>query len=254
MVHKIIDTHAHYDDEAFNADRDELIKNMLDTNVDRIITVGCSLERSRTSIELAERYDRIYASVGIHPDECYDLPDDYIEQLRLMSRHSKVVAIGEIGLDYHYEGYKKDIQIKRFKEQLELAQELNLPVIIHSREATQDTLDILQEYKPKGVMHCFSGSAETAQKIIDLGMMISFTGVLTFKNAKKAVEACKIIPMDRLMLETDCPYMTPVPHRGERNNSSYTYHTAEKVAEIKNMSVNEVIEICNANAVSFFNL
>lgn len=254
MVHKIIDTHAHYDDEAFNADRDELIKNMLDTNVDRIITVGCSLERSRTSVELAERYDRIYASVGIHPDECYDLPDDYIEQLRLMSRHSKVVAIGEIGLDYHYEGYKKDIQIKRFKEQLELAQELNLPIIIHSREATQDTLDILQEYKPKGVMHCFSGSAETAQKIIDLGMMISFTGVLTFKNAKKAVEACKIIPMDRLMLETDCPYMTPVPHRGERNNSSYTYHTAEKVAEIKNMSVNEVIEICNANAVSFFNL
>ncbi|MBQ8841542.1 MAG: TatD family hydrolase [Ruminiclostridium sp.] len=254
MVHKIIDTHAHYDDEAFNADRDELIKNMLNTNVDRIITVGCSLERSRTSIELAERYDRIYASVGIHPDECYDLPDDYIEQLRLMSRHSKVVAIGEIGLDYHYEGYKKDIQIKCFKEQLELAQELNLPVIIHSREATQDTLDILQEYKPKGVMHCFSGSAETAQKIIDLGMMISFTGVLTFKNAKKAVEACKIIPMDRLMLETDCPYMTPVPHRGERNNSSYTYHTDEKVAEIKNMSVNEVIEICNANAVSFFNL
>ncbi len=254
MVHKIIDTHAHYDDEAFNADRDELIKNMLDTNVDRIITVGCSLERSRTSVELAERYDRIYASVGIHPDECYDLPDDYIEQLRLMSRHSKVVAIGEIGLDYHYEGYKKDIQIKRFKEQLELAQELNLPIIIHSREATQDTLDILQEYKPKGVMHCFSGSAETAQKIIDLGMMISFTGVLTFKNAKKAVEACKIIPMDRLMLETDCPYMTPVPHRGKRNNSSYTYHTAEKVAEIKNMSVNEVIEICNANAVSFFNL
>lgn len=254
MVHKIIDTHAHYDDEAFNADRDELIKNMLNTNVDRIITVGCSLERSRTSIELAERYDRIYASVGIHPDECYDLPDDYIEQLRLMSRHSKVVAIGEIGLDYHYEGYKKDVQIKCFKEQLELAQELNLPVIIHSREATQDTLDILQEYKPKGVMHCFSGSAETAQKIIDLGMMISFTGVLTFKNAKKAVEACKIIPMDRLMLETDCPYMTPVPHRGERNNSSYTYHTAEKVAEIKNMSVNEVIEICNANAVSFFNL
>lgn len=254
MVHKIIDTHAHYDDEAFDADRDELIKNMLDTNVDRIITVGCSLERSRTSIELAERYDRIYASVGIHPDECYDLSDDYIEQLRLMSRHSKVVAIGEIGLDYHYEGYKKDIQIKCFKEQLELAQELNLPVIIHSREATQDTLDILQEYKPKGVMHCFSGSVETAQKIIDLGMMISFTGVLTFKNAKKAVEACKIIPMDRLMLETDCPYMTPVPHRGERNNSSYTYHTAEKVAEIKNMSVNEVIEICNANAVSFFNL
>ena len=254
MVNKIIDTHAHYDDEAFDADRDELIKNMLSTDVDRIITVGCSLERSRTSVELAEQYDRIYASIGIHPDECYDLPCDYIEQLRVMSKHSKVVAIGEIGLDYHYEGYKKNIQIKCFKEQLELAQELNLPVIIHSREATQDTLDILQEYKPKGVMHCFSGSAETAQKIIDLGMLISFTGVLTFKNAKKAVEACKIIPMNRLMLETDCPYMTPVPHRGERNNSSYTYHTAEKVAEIKNMSVNEVIEICNANAVSFFNL
>lgn len=251
---KVIDTHAHYDDEAFIDDRDELIEEMLNTTVDRIITIGCSIERSRTSIEIANKFEKVYASVGIHPDDSYNLPNNYIDILREMCCNPKVVAIGEIGLDYHYEGYNKELQIECFRNQLELAKELKLPVIIHSRDATQDTLKILKEYKPKGVMHCFSGSTETAKEILDLGMMISFTGVLTFKNAKKAVEACKSIPMDRLMLETDCPYMAPIPHRGERNNSSYVYHIAEKVAEIKNLSVNEVIETCNSNAISFFSL
>lgn len=251
---KVIDTHAHYDDSAFDDDRYELLGNILQNSVDSIITIGTSLEKSRFSVEIADNFDRVYASVGIHPEDCCNLPENYIEQLREMSKHEKVVAIGEIGLDYHYDGYKKKEQIECFKRQLELADELSLPVIIHSRDATQDTMDILREYKPNGVMHCFSGSAETAREIISLGMMISFTGVVTFKNARKAIEACSVVPMDRLMLETDCPYMAPVPHRGERNNSSYVRYIAEKVAEIKNLSVKEVIETCNANAISFFGL
>ncbi len=251
---KVIDTHAHYDDDAFDDDRYELLSSVLSESVDSIITIGTSIEKSRFSVEIAEKFDRVYAAVGIHPEDCVNIPDDYIELLKDMSRNKKVVAIGEIGLDYHYDGYNKDIQIKIFREQLELAEELNLPVIIHSRDATQDTMEILREYKPKGVMHCFSGSAETAREIIALGMMISFTGVLTFKNSRRAVEACAAVPMDRLMLETDCPYMAPIPHRGKRNNSSYTVHTAEKVAEIKGLTTEEVISICNRNAISFFNL
>lgn len=251
---KVIDTHAHYDDDAFDEDRYELIENMLKNTVDSIITIGCSLERSRTALKIAEKYERVYAAVGIHPEDCESLPPDYTEQISKMCRHEKVVAIGEIGLDYHYDEYNKEAQISCFKKQLELAEKLCLPVVIHSRDATHDTMEILMEYKPKGVMHCFSGSAETAREILSLGMMISFTGVLTFKNAKKAVEACSVIPMERLMLETDCPYMSPIPHRGERNISSNVYHIAEKVAEIKNLPVNEVIEICNSNAISFFGL
>lgn len=251
---KIIDTHAHYDDDAFNEDRDELLQKILDESVKGIITVGTTIERSVASIKIAEKYSDVFASVGIHPEECNNLPDDYICQLRELAKNKKVVAIGEIGLDYHYDGYCKKTQADCFKSQLKLAAELDLPVIIHSRDATQDTIEILREYKPRGVMHCFSGSAETAREIINLGMMISFTGVITFKNAKKAIEACSVVPLDRLMLETDCPYMTPVPHRGKRNNSSFTYHTAEKIAEIKGLTVEEVIKICNENAVSFFGL
>jgi len=254
MSLKVIDTHAHYDDDAFDSDRDELLCDMLENTVDSIITIGCSLESSLNSVRLAEKYERIYAAVGIHPGDCENLPDNYIEQLKNLAECKKVVAIGEIGLDYHYEGYDREHQIECFKKQLELAKEINLPVVIHSREATKDTMDILKEYKPVGVMHCFSGSVETAREIIDLGMMISFTGVLTFKNSKKAVEACSDIPLDRIMLETDCPYMAPVPHRGERNNSSYVYHIAEKLAEIKNISVEEAIRTCNNNAKKFFGL
>lgn len=251
---KVIDTHAHYDDEAFDIDRDELLQRLLDSSVDKIITIGCSLERSRMAAELAEKYENIFAAVGIHPEDCYDLPEDYLNRIEQLAAGKKVVAIGEIGLDYHYEGYNKELQQKCFKEQLLLAKKLNLPVVVHSRDATKDTLDILREYKPKGVVHCFSGSAETAREILEIGMMISFTGVLTFKNAKKAVEACSVIPLERLMLETDCPYMAPVPYRGERCDSSMVYNIAEKVAEIKGISVNEVIKTCNKNAEEFFGL
>lgn len=255
MKLKVIDTHSHYDDEAFDEDRDEILKEMLNNSVEKIITIGCTMERSRMALELAEKYDNIYCAVGIHPEDCYELPENYLEELRKMAQSSKkVVAIGEIGLDYHSEGYKKEKQIEVFKEQLILAKELSLPVVIHSREATLDTMEILREFKPEGVMHCFSGSAETAREIIDLGMMISFTGVITFKNAKKAVEACSAIPLDKIMLETDCPYMAPVPYRGKRNISSYVYNIAEKIAEIKGISVKEAIETCNENAVRFFGL
>ena len=255
MKLKVIDTHAHYDDEAFDEDRNELLTEMLENSVENIITIGCTMERSRMALDLAERYDKIYCAVGIHPEDCYNLPENYLDELKEMALSSKkVVAIGEIGLDYHSEGYIKEKQISVFKEQLSLAKELNLPVVIHSREATLDTMEILRELKPNGVMHCFSGSADTAREIVSLGMMISFTGVITFKNAKKAVEACSAIPLDRIMLETDCPYMAPVPYRGKRNISSYVYNIAEKIAEIKGISVEEAIEACNNNAVRFFGL
>ena len=222
---KTIDTHAHYDAEEFDADRDELLTQLFAESVDRI-----------------------------HPEDCENLPDDYISQIKTLAANKKVRAIGEIGLDYHYDGFSREKQIACFKEQLKLAQELDFPVVIHSRDATKDTLDILAEYRPRGVVHCFSGSAETAREILRLGLMISFTGVLTFKNAKKAVEACEVIPLDRIMLETDCPYMSPVPHRGERCDSSMVRFTAEKLAQIKGISTDKAILACNRNAIEFFGL
>lgn len=251
---KTIDTHAHYDAEEFDADRDELLTQLFAESVDSIITMGCSLKSSAAALKLAEKYERMYAAVGIHPEDCENLPDDYISQIKTLAANKKVRAIGEIGLDYHYDGFSREKQIACFKEQLKLAQELDFPVVIHSRDATKDTLDILAEYRPRGVVHCFSGSAETAREILRLGLMISFTGVLTFKNAKKAVEACEVIPLDRIMLETDCPYMSPVPHRGERCDSSMVRFTAEKLAQIKGISTDKAILACNRNAIEFFGL
>lgn len=251
---KTIDTHAHYDAEEFDADRDELLTRLFAESVDSIITMGCSLKSSAAALKLAEKYERMYAAVGIHPEDCENLPDDYISQIKTLAANKKVHAIGEIGLDYHYDGFSREKQIACFKEQLKLAQELDFPVVIHSRDATKDTLDILAEYRPRGVVHCFSGSAETAREILRLGLMISFTGVLTFKNAKKAVEACEVIPLDRIMLETDCPYMSPVPYRGERCDSSMVRFTAEKLAQIKGISTDEAILACNRNAIEFFGL
>jgi len=251
---KTIDTHAHYDAEEFDADRDELLTRLFAESVDSIITMGCSLKSSAAALKLAEKYERMYAAVGIHPEDCENLPHDYISQIKVLAANKKVRAIGEIGLDYHYDGFSREKQIACFKEQLKLAQELDFPVVIHSRDATKDTLDILAEYRPRGVVHCFSGSAETAREILRLGLMISFTGVLTFKNAKKAVEACEVIPLDKIMLETDCPYMSPVPHRGERCDSSMVRFTAEKLAQIKGISTDEAILACNRNAIEFFGL
>lgn len=251
---KLIDSHAHYDDDAFDEDRHELLTRLFETSVEKIVEIGCSVEEARRAVRMTEQYEGLYCAVGVHPEYCENLPTDYIDILRELSKAPKVVAIGEIGLDYHYEGYNREKQIEVFCELIELAQEIDKPIIVHSRDATHDCLEVLRKYRPRGVVHCFSGSVETARKILDLGMNISFTGVLTFKNAKKAVASCEAIPIERLMLETDCPYMAPVPHRGERCDSSMILHTAEKIAEIKGMTTDDVIRICNANAKKLFGI
>lgn len=252
---KIIDTHAHYDDRQFDADRYELIERILSDNVLAFINIGCDIKSSNFSADLSEKYDNVFASVGIHPEMASDIEEGYIEKLKELAKRKKVVAIGEIGLDYHYEGYDREKQIKLFKEQIILAKELGLPIIIHSRDATEDTMSILRELRPeKAVMHCYSGSAETAEELVKMGIMVSFTGVLTFKNSKKAVKACEVIPTDMLMLETDSPYMAPTGYRGQRCDSSMTVVTAEKLAEIKGLSTQEAITICNNNAIRFFGL
>ena len=252
---KLTDTHAHYDSEAFDSDRYELLDRLFEESVNKIVSVGCAYESWQPVLQLAERYDNLYAALGIHPEDIYTLPDDYLQQLEESAKHPKVKAIGEMGLDYHYESYDREQQIKVFREQLQLADDLSMPIIIHSRDATADTLDILRELRPKkAVMHCFSGSAETAREILSLGLYISFTGVITFKNARRAVEACQEVPLDRLMLETDCPYMAPVPCRGQRCDSSMIRFTAEKIGEIKGLTADEVIKICSENADRFFNM
>lgn len=248
-----IDSHAHYDDEAFDSDRDELLIKVHEGGVKYIINMGCNMERSRFSVEYANKFPFIYAAVGIHPEDVDKAPADYLEQLKIWAADPKVVAIGEIGLDYHYEGYDAELQKKIFSEQLDLAQELDLPVVIHSRDATEDTLNILRKYgKINGVMHCFSGSAETARQVLDLGMHISFTGVLTFRNAKKAVGALAVTPMDRLLLETDCPYMAPEPNRGKRCDSSMIVHVIDKIAAEKNISPEEAAAQTMENTLRLF--
>ena len=252
----LFDTHAHFDDERFDADRDAMLEQMKDFGVTNITNIASSMASSRRSVELAEKYDFVYASVGVHPSETENLTETDMEELRRLAQHPKVRAIGEIGLDYHYpDDVAPDIQKKWFIRQLDLAQELNMPVIIHDRDSKGDSLEILKKMKiSNGVAHCFSGSAETAREIIKLGMMISFTGVLTFKNARRAIEACAAVPTDRLMIETDCPYMAPEPHRGERNHSGYVRYVAEKMAEIKGISYEEMVDITDRNAKRFFGI
>lgn len=252
----LFDTHAHFDDERFDADRDAMLEQMKDFGVTNITNIASSMASSRRSVELAEKYDFVYASVGVYPSETENLTETDMEELRRLAQHPKVRAIGEIGLDYHYpDDVAPDIQKKWFIRQLDLAQELNMPVIIHDRDSKGDSLEILKNMKiSNGVVHCFSGSAETAREIVKLGMMISFTGVLTFKNARRAIEACAAVPTDRLMIETDCPYMAPEPHRGERNHSGYVRYVAEKMAEIKGISYEEMVDITDKNAKRFFGI
>ena len=254
-MNKYTDTHAHYDDEAYENDRYQVLDRLFATSINKIVTVGCAYDRWQPTLKLADCYYEVYAALGIHPEDVYDLPDDYLQQLEELSKHPKVKALGEMGLDYHYDNYDRELQIKVFRQQLQLADRLSMPVIIHSRDATADTLEILHDLRPKkAVMHCFSGSTEVAREVLDLGLYISFTGVITFKNAKRAVEACEAVPIDRLMLETDCPYMAPVPYRGQRCDSSMICSIAEKIAEIKGLTPDEVINICNENADRFFNM
>lgn len=250
----IFDTHAHYFKSDFGDELDSLLRSMPENGVEHILAIGCSVADSREQLDLAQRYDFIHAAVGIHPENVDGLQPDWLSQIESMLKEPKAAALGEIGLDYHYEGFDRELQHEVFIKQLELAEKLNKPVVIHSRDACEDTMNILKRYKPRGVMHCFSGSAETAREVVKLGMYIGFTGVLTFKNSKKAWAACEAVPPDRLLLETDCPYMAPVPHRGEKCNSTMIKYTAEKMAEIKGVSAEEMIEICAANGKRLFGI
>ena len=249
------DTHAHYCDKRFDGDRDELLGSMVDAGVSLILNAGSDLSSSRFSLELADKYPFVYASVGVHPHDASSMSDETVDVLREMLAHPKAVAVGEIGLDYHYDFSPRDVQRKRFREQLELARYLGMPVIIHERESLSDTLDIVREFSDlNGVFHCFSGSWETAKIILDLGWYLSFTGIITFKNARRALEVLERMPTDRIMLETDCPYLAPDPMRGRRNSSLNLQYIAGKVAEVRGMSVEEVALLTMENGKRFYGI
>lgn len=252
----LFDTHAHFDDPQFDTDRDEVLRGLKDLGVGRVMDIGASLDTTRKAIEIAEKYDFVYATAGVHPSETIDMTEEDMEELhRLALSSPKVRAIGEIGLDYHYEDTNPEEQQHWFRRQLELAKELDMPVVIHDRDSKGKAIEILKEMGiSNGVMHCFSGSAEIAKELVKMGFMISFTGVLTFKNARRAVEACTAVPLERLMVETDCPYMAPEPHRGERNFSGYVRFVAEKMAEIKGISYEELVRITTENAERFYRI
>lgn len=249
---RIIDSHAHYDDSSFDADREDILRELFSGEICKIVNIGCSVKSSYSSVKLAEEYGGIYAAVGLHPDAADEI--DRIEEIRRLCGNKKAVAVGEIGLDYHYEEHSRDIQKKAFEEQLKLAAELDMPVVIHSRDAWEDTMELLRKYRPKGVMHCFSGSAETAREIVGMGMYVGFTGVVTFKNAKKALKALEAVPADRLLAETDCPYMAPEPNRGKRNYSGYLPYTIAVMAAVKGVSPEEMAEITAENAERLFGI
>ncbi len=252
MLTNIFDTHAHYDDEKFFDDLDEVLSSFENKGVCGVINNAINMQSVRDSIKLAEKYGNVWAAIGVHPHDVSDIIDADIDTLRELSKHKKVVAIGEIGLDYYYNFSPKDIQIKWFEKQLELANELDLPVFIHDREAHADTLQLLKKHRPKGVVHCFSGSVEMARDILNLGMYIGLGGAVTFKNAKTPVEVARYVPLDRILLETDAPYMTPVPFRGKRCTSDLIAYTAEKIAAEKNITAQQVCDATKNNTLTLF--
>ncbi len=254
MFSNIFDSHCHYDDEKFSENRKEVIENAFNNGVCAILHAATDLKSSEFGVKQSKEFERAYTSVGIHPECCNNLDENYLEILKELAKDKKVVAIGEIGLDYYWTKDTKDIQLVLFENQLKLANELNLPVIIHSREATFDCIELLKKYKPRGVVHCFSGSKETAKELIDMGLYISFTGVITFPNSKNAREALMVVPNDRLLLETDCPYMAPVPNRGKVCTSDMIAFTAEKIAELKGLETSNVLDMCCENSKRLFNI
>ena len=250
----IFESHAHYDDEAFDEDREELLESLKENGVGTIINVGASLDSCEKTVNLAEKYDYIYAAVGVHPSDVADLNEENFAWLEGLTKKDKVVAIGEIGLDYYWDDVPRDIQKKWFIKQLELANEVDLPVIIHDREAHADTLELVKKYRPKGIIHCFSGSAETAKEFLRLGMYIGFTGSVTFKNANKILLAAEVVPEDRILLETDSPYMAPVPYRGQRCDSSLIPATAERLAEIRGTDAQTLINKAFENGCRIYGI
>lgn len=253
----LIDSHAHLDDRRFNKDRDKLIKSLKQNDISLVINIGADVSTSIKSVKLAEKYENIYAAVGVHPHSAKEMDDSTIEVLRAFAKRDKVVAIGEIGLDFHYDNSPRDVQRKRFIEQIGLAKELDLPIVVHSRDADQETFDILKEEadeKLRGVLHCYSGNAEMAKEYIDLGFYISLAGPVTFKNARKPKEVAKSVPIDKLLIETDAPYLTPEPHRGKRNEPIYVRHVASMIAELRDMSFEDVGRITSENTKRLFNI
>ena len=251
----LFDTHAHLDDSAFDADRAALLAALPGAGLSFVMNPGCSLASSRAAVALAEQYPYVYAAVGSHPDAADEVNDETIQAYRALAAHPRVLAIGEIGLDYHYEDIPRAIQQRAFRAQLALAAELDLPVIVHDREAHADCLAIIGAFpQVTGVFHCFSGSAEMAKELVSRGWYIGFTGVLTFKNARRAVEAAAAIPMDRIVLETDCPYMAPEPHRGRRNDPRNLPYMAQKLAEIKGIPPDQAAAQTLANGKRLYRL
>ncbi|WML36515.1 TatD family hydrolase [Clostridium sp. OS1-26] len=252
----IFDAHAHYDDEQFDEDRELIIEELRKNSVIGVLNCGASLKGSVDSVALADKYDFFYAAVGIHPEYADKLDGAVIDKLKELAKNDKVKAIGEIGLDYYYdENPEREIQKKAFIRQMELAKELNLPVIIHDRDAHEDTLNIIKQFpEVTGEIHCFSGSLEFARECLKLGYYIGITGVVTFKNAKKIIEVVKEIPLDKILVETDCPYMAPVPYRGKRNKSDYIKYIIEKIAEIKGIEADEVSKSTISNIKYLLNI
>lgn len=248
----IFDSHAHYYDEVFDKDRDELLSSLPEKGIWRVINCSGNLEESLETLKLAEKYDYIFAAVGVHPHESGKLNNDYLGALKNLAEHEKVVAIGEIGLDYHYDFSEREIQKRVYEEQLELASVLELPVIIHARDATEDNLNIIKKYKPRGVVHCFSGSLEVANELINMGMYIGLGGAVTFKNAKNPLIVAQNIPLSKMLIETDAPYMTPVPFRGQRCDSTHINYTAEKIAQLRGITKETVLEATKKNASELF--
>ena len=253
MLHNIFDAHAHYDDKWFDGDRHSLLSSMPENGVSYIVNASVDIATAKTAIGYAETYPFMYACAGIHPENLEGLDDDYLEQLAELLEHPRVAALGEIGLDYHWD-IPRDIQNRVFEEQLKLARELDVPVVIHDRKAHGDVMELVRRYKPKGLMHCYSGSAEMLKEVLRLGMSISLGGTVTFKNARVPVEVAKAVPLDRLLLETDAPYLSPVPNRGKRNDSRNIAYTAQRIAEIRGMDAQELIDITTENAKRLYRI
>ena len=254
MMNNIFDSHAHYDDEQFDSDRSELLASLESKGVSGVVFCGVNIETSKFSVGTAHKYDYIYSAVGFHPLNLSDYKEGDLRVLKELCKDEKVVAVGEIGLDYHYEKETRSEQLELVEKQIILANELSLPIIFHDRESHEDTLNLLKKHRPKGVVHCFSGSVEMAKEIIKLGMYIGLGGAVTFKNAVKPVEVAKYVPDSRLLIETDCPYMTPVPFRGKRNDSSLIPYTAQKLAEVRGVSPQEILDLTAKNAKTLFNI
>ncbi|UPO97786.1 TatD family hydrolase [Cetobacterium somerae] len=250
---KLVDTHCHLDNEKFDEDRLEVIERIKE-NLEFCVNIGYDLASSKKSLELAKEYDFIYAVIGVHPIDIAEYSEEVEKELEILGKNPKVVAIGEIGLDYHWMTEPKEVQQERFKRQLELAERLNKPVVIHTRDAMEDTVNILKEYPNiTGVIHCYPGSLETAKQLIDR-FYLGIGGTLTFKNSKKAVEVVKDIPLDRIVIETDCPYLTPEPFRGKRNEPIYVEYVAKKIAEIKEISVEDITKVTTENAKKLYRI